>query len=136
MFRLIRVLGLRNTVILVVFVFAVALVYDSFFAPKPPAYTRPAGYWVKTTCATEGRDCDEYGAVLLWDDVQKTSSSFVRYPEAVPCIATEPTVTGGAAYWWIDCGLWQGKELPVIEGFVPEENLLFGAWQESAVIHE
>ena len=133
--RLIRVLGFRNTLILTALIVGGLLVYQGFFAPEIPAYTRPAGYVVTTTCSTGGRDCDENGYIRLWDDLQKTSSSFVRSPKAVFCVATKSSSAAGKTYWWIDCGLWQGKELPIIEGWVQEDNLIFGERIESRKIH-
>jgi len=138
MFRLIRListLGLRNTLILIALIAGGFLVYEGFFAPKIPAYTRPAGYIVTTTCSTGGQDCDEFGYIRLWHDLQKITSGFVRSPKAVFCVATDSSIAAGNIYWWIDCGLWQGKELPIIEGWVQEENLIFGEWIESRKIH-
>jgi hypothetical protein len=138
MFRsiwLIRNIGVRNTLLLIIFIFGGALVYEGFIAPKPPSYTRPEGYSVTTVCSTGGMDCDEYGYVRLWDNLEKTSSSFIRSPKAVFCVAVKSSLHSGNKYWWIDCGLWQGKELPVIEGWVQEENLEFGGWVESRKIY-
>jgi len=94
----------------------------------PPPYTRPEGYFVSVTCRTGGSDCSDYKSVKLWDNLNKTSSSFQRHPEAVYCVGTKQVTYKNHVYWWIDCGLWQGKELPVIEGWVEEENLNIGDW--------
>jgi hypothetical protein len=133
--RLIRIIGFRNTLILLALIAGGLLVYENLFAPKIPAYTRPAGYVVTAICSTRGRDCDEYGSVRLWDDLQKTTSSFVRSPKAVFCVATDSSIVAGQTYWRIDCGLWQGQELPIIEGWVQEANLIFGEWIESREVH-
>ena len=138
MFRLIRIfrlLGFRNSLILLALIAGGVAIYQAFFAPEIPAYMRPAGYLVTTTCRTDGRDCDEYSYVRLWDDLQKTKSTFVRSPSAVACVATKSSTLNARTYWWIDCGLWQGSELPIIQGWVQEENLLIGDWVESRKIH-
>lgn len=91
----------------------------------PPEYTRPSGSVVTTVCNTGGNDCDENGFVKLWKNTNKTSSDFVRSPQAPFCVATKSSEYNGEKFWWIDCGLWHGNELPVIEGWVTEKNLKF-----------
>ena len=132
---LIRSLGVRNTLILVLLIGSGIVGYELLFAPKFPPYTRPAGYAVTATCATGGRDCDENGFVRLWGDSSKGSSSYVRSPDAPFCVATTSSIATGRTFWWIDCGLWQGLRLPIIEGWVQQENLIFGEWIEARKIH-
>ena len=102
---------------------ALFLIYEVL--NPPPAYKRPPGYIVTTVCITGGKDCDENGFIQLWTDTTKTKSNFARSPDAVFCVATKSSIYNNEVFWWIDCGLWQGKELPVIEGWVSEKNLKF-----------
>jgi hypothetical protein len=136
MFRAIRIfrdLGCKGTIILILIIIGGAVIYEVFF-PSGISYTLPAGYIVTTRCITGGRDCDEYGSVLLWDDLGKSSSRFSRASNAiVHCIATMPKEYKGESFWWIDCGIWYGV-LERIEGWVQEENLKFGKWVESQEI--
>ena len=99
------------------------LIYEA--SNPPPAYTRPPGRIVTTVCTTGGKDCDENGFVRLWTDTTRTNSTFVRSPQAPFCVATKSNEYSGEELWWIDCGLWHGNELPVIEGWVSDNNLKF-----------
>lgn len=90
-----------------------------------PEYTRPSGWFVTTVCNTGGKDCDENGFIRLWTSGTRTSSTFVRSPQAPSCVATKSIESNKEKFWWIDCGLWQGRELPIIEGWVSEMNLKF-----------
>jgi predicted membrane channel-forming protein YqfA (hemolysin III family) len=130
MFRLIRLLstpeGRRVLFWLLVIgaLYVIGSVIYASFNP-PPSYTRPSGKVVTTLCITYGKDCDENGFVRLWTDTARTNSNFVRSPQASFCVATKSTDYIGEKFWWIDCGLWQGNQLPVIEGWVSEKNLKF-----------
>jgi hypothetical protein len=111
-----------------IFVFAVLslTVYLLYTFLKPaPAYTRSPGLIATTVCNTGGRDCDGIGSVRLWTDTTRAESNFVRSPRAPACVATKSETTNGEDFWWIDCGLSRGRELPVIEGWVPARNLKF-----------
>ena len=99
------------------------LIYESI--NPPPKYMKPSGKIVTTMCITNGIDCDEYGYVRLWTDFSKTDSNFVRSPQAPFCVATKSGEYLGGKFWWIDCGLTHGNQLPVIEGWVSEKNLKF-----------
>jgi len=138
MFRLlylIKNLGLRTTIIILAIIGGGGILYSVLLAPKPPPYTRPAGYMVTMKCVTGGRDCDDSGFIKLWDSTQKTTSSFVRSPDAPFCVAEKSTQHDGKVFWWVDCGLWHGSELPIIEGWVQEANMIFGEWVESRKLY-
>lgn len=130
MFRLLRLLstpaGRRVLLWLLVIgalFLGVGFLYESL--NPHPAYTRPPGWIVTTVCATGGNDCDENGYVRLWTDTSKSNSTFVRSPDSYFCIATKSNIYNNEEFWWIDCGLWHGNELPVIEGWVSKKNLNF-----------
>jgi len=133
MFRLLNVIeGARTSrgrralgwLILIGVLFLLGSLIYSVVKPTPK-YTPPSGQYVAVVCNTGGNDCDENGFVRLWTDPFRAKSSFVRSPDALDCIATKSTVSNGEEFWWIDCGLWQGNELPIIEGWVSENDLKF-----------
>lgn len=130
MFRLLRLLSTpkgRRVLFWLLVIGALYLVVQFIYgASNPPlAYTRPSGRSVTTICATGSKDCDENGFVRLWTDTKRTNSTFVRSPQAPYCVATKSSEYNNEKFWWIDCGLWHGNELPVIEGWVSEDNLRF-----------
>ncbi len=130
MFKLLNLLSTQEgrrvllwLIVIGILIAAGSIIYESL--NPSPEYTRPPGRIVTTVCSTGGNDCDENGFVKLWDDTYKTNSTFVRSPQAPFCVATETISFSGQIFWWIDCGLWQGNQLPIIEGWVPEDNLIF-----------
>jgi len=121
---------------------AVGVTISIIFFPGPEYlayYTQPAGYTVTTRCVTGGNDCYKHTyidglLVNLWDNLEKTKSSFQVHPDSGSCIATKSSTVDTMTYWWIDCGLTSNSHTPVIEGWVQEENLEFGEWVDSKVI--
>jgi len=101
--------------------------------PIAPAYTPPIGKSVTVICGIDGKGCDQPdyykssndGFVKLWTTTDMTESKFERSTKAPACIASKSEVKNEIKFWWIDCGLFYGTELPVIEGWVPEENIKY-----------
>jgi len=132
MFKLISLLLTPEGRITLLVLFACTIaggIYYSVFDPSPE-YEAPLGYRVTTICGAGGRGCNSDGSVILWTTPSMSQEAFGRSPKAVACTATKSTLIEGEWLWRIDCGLWQGSELPIIEGWVPEEYLVFHGWTD------
>lgn len=116
-FRLLRIfkkLGPIGTFIfLSIVVIGITISIVFFPGPEyPSSYTQPAGYTVTTKCVTGGDDCNKAAyddlklLVILWDDLEKTKSSFDLPPTYIhPCVATKSATVDTLTFWWIDCDL-------------------------------